>query len=1135
MALELIVSPILEVIFDKLTSLVSREFRLLRGLHKDLENLSKIFSTIRSVLEDAEVKQIRDKPTRDWLGNLKDAAYDAEDLLDEFEFEALQQESQICDMSCAKHVSDSLSACFDLKQIVFRHKMGKKIKELIETFNEIDEQRFKFQLIPGVVVTGVEEFGRERETSSMLTEPIVCGRGRETENIIGILLNNSSSSYDLSICPIVGIGGLGKTTLAKLVYNDEKVVNQFDNIIWICVSEDFSIKRVSNMIINQLSEKKWDIEDLEPTENQLKKLLNGRRYLLVLDDVWDDDREKWNKIMHLLACGGKGSSIIVTTRLQTVVTSIASLQSTISSGLCLTNPTINLEILLEHDSQTLFKHYAFGAGGEKNHNFTQIGVEIVRKCSGLPLAIKAMGSLLNSKSEAFWGIIRDSEIWDLEEYGETTILPALRLSYSHLPPSFRQCFSYCSVYPKDWTFQKDRLINEWMANGFIQYKGALEFEDIGDKIFNGLWQRSFFQNIVEDVTTGVVQFEMHDLVHDLACSVMKECSRKITKVEDSPQRVRHLSLTCDSPYLPNTLPTLFQPFLRTLVFFIVSQDLSKTDLLQSSFSRLKYLRMLDLAGIWNLKNLPPSIGHLKFLKYLDLDNTGIANLAEFVCGLTNLQVLLLGQNERLKALPSSVGKLKNLRYLDLSETSIKVLPESISTLTNLQTLKLGFCRKLERLPREMKSMKSLRHLIIEWEMSTELLIRGMPVGIGELTRLETLKVFVVSNDSEGSAGIEELGRLNKLKGILAIEGIRHVCDPRDAQQANLKNKHKISRLNLFWGSGEVDVETEEEEKKTSNQILEYLEPHPNIQKLMIEDYPGVELPGWLRNCALTLPNLRELQLTKMPNAVHVLHQLPPNLTSLWITACPKLRFHPELRYPSSITTLSVGVFNDPTLRSVQALPYLSKLQIDNFRGEETLSGSWLRNLTCLRELWIANCSHVKSLLPELENLAETLKELKISWCDDLDCVTEEGLLNLASLQTLLFQGCSGLTSLSDSPSSLRHLKSLTKLDLVDCPKLVLAAIDFQHLVALETLMLEELPQLTSLPDGIQHVTTLQGLSIRKCKNMRTLPEWLLQQHLPPSLYYLQIRGCHPEMHKSCEVDKGEDWHKISHLHVDNIE
>ncbi|KAL5704100.1 hypothetical protein ACHQM5_022573 [Ranunculus cassubicifolius] len=1129
MALELIVSPFLEVLFDKLSSLISKEFRLLQGVNKDLEKLSSTLSIIKDVLVDAEVKQINDKRTRDWLTKLKDAAYDAEDIFEDCEVEALKEDSESGERSCSEQVSDSFSACFDFKSTIFRHKMGKRIKELIERFEEIDGERDKFQLSRGVRVQAVEEFSSDRETSSILTEPIVCGRDAEKESIIKILLANACSSNNLSICPILGIGGLGKTTLARVVYADERVVNQFDTKIWVCVSEDFGIKRITKMIIEHLSQKNCDLEALDLMQIQLKRLLIGRKYLLVLDDVWDDDGEKWIQMIHLLACGGKGSSVIVTTRLQSIVTSIATNLETIgTSTASVLNPTCNLKFLVDHESLSLFKHYAFGVGDEENQNLIDIGLEIIGKCGGLPLAIKAIGTLLHFKREEFWRLVRDSEFWSLEQHGENTILPALRLSYNYLPPVSRQCFAYCSMYPKDWIIKRDELINEWMANGLIQSSMGMEVEDIGIEVFNGLLQQSFLQ-IHEGNSTKLVECKMHDLMHDLACSVMKyECSRlKISDMHDVPQRARYISVMCDSPFSSDTVIKFSKshPYLRTLVFFIGNSTNSLgLNLLLSHFSELKHLRLLDLGWVWTIKSVPSWIGQLKLLRFLSLENTGLTSVPTSVCSLLNLQVLLLGLNE-FTTLPSSIGNLKNLRVLDLSKTFIKVLPESIYSLTNLQTLNLRGCSKLNSLPREMKKMTSLRHLIMEWHGGVfKVPVSSMPVGIGELTRLETLNIFVVSNSSEDAAGIQELGRLNLLKGRLLIKNIRHVQDPNNVQEANLKSKNKLSNLHLYWGE---DDEYEEEEKTRSTQILDLLEPHPNLQILEILRYPGVEFPAWLRKCAVTIPNLRKLYFMFMPNAVHHLHVLPPNLKKLWIWGCPKLRLPSTTALPSSIEALSLEATNDPTLSSVATLTNLSKLQIGGFYEDEVLPEGPFRNLTRLRALYVSDCSRLKRLPTQLDSLAAKLKRLVITNCDELECITERELMNLTSLEELRIVRCWNLKNLS---YSLQNLTSLKKLELRACPELDNSAIHFHQLGTLEELAICEMPQLTSLPDGIKDLTTLHTLVIEECTNIRSFPDWL-QQHLPFSLCYLSIRRCDPELHRRCEMDNGEEWHKISHLKV----
>ncbi|KAL5711865.1 hypothetical protein ACHQM5_014095 [Ranunculus cassubicifolius] len=226
---------------------------------------------------------------------------------------------------------------------------------------------------------------REEETNEIPAAPIIYGRERETENMIQVLLNNNTY-HRLSICPILGIAGLGKTTLAQLVYGDERIVNHFDARIWVSVVEDFGIQKITQVMIDKLSGGQLDL-----MQNNLKLLLNGKRFLVVLDDVWNDDREKWNELTQLFACGSKGSSVIVTTRLQTVVDNISSL-----STLCVINPTFGVQPLHDDDAWSLFMQYAVGDENEVNEHILEIGKEIVAKCKGVPLTIKEIGKFLHN-------------------------------------------------------------------------------------------------------------------------------------------------------------------------------------------------------------------------------------------------------------------------------------------------------------------------------------------------------------------------------------------------------------------------------------------------------------------------------------------------------------------------------------------------------------------------------------------------------------------------------------------------------------------------------------------------------------------------------------------------------------------
>ncbi|KAF9594082.1 hypothetical protein IFM89_027357 [Coptis chinensis] len=629
-------------------------------------------------------------------------------------------------------------------------------------------------------------------------------------------------------------------------------------------------------------------------------------------------------------------------------------------------------------------------------------------------------------------------------------------------------------------------------------------EEIRGKLDEIASERSKFHLIpgVADTTTGVTEFGPD-----------RETSSVLTEPliygrdEDRENIARHVSVVCESAPSPATSNTLFKspPACRT-VLFLDQKTTPPLDHCVSSLSRFKYLRVLDLSYVWTIKVLPPIFGRLKHLRYLNLCNVDLASLPKSVCNLRNLQILNLSYNSKLTVLPSSIGNLKRLRCLDLSGCGIMVFPESICNLTNLRTLNLYECLKLKMLPKSLRNMRNLRSLVID-KHATELTC--MPLGIGQLACLRELSTFAVSPVSE-SAGIRELEELNHLKGELTITGLQHVCDPRDAEQAKLRSKEKLSELRLIWTDGDV-------EGNNSKEVLERLEPHPNVQVLVIDGYPGVMLPSWVGSSAALI----SLSLFSMPNVEGWCPLLPSRLGRLELYGCPKLKLPSQL--PSSIKVLAVEKCNDPMLNAVKKLPILSYLCISGFAQAETLPEAPLQNLTCLETFIIRDCDKLKSLPTELENLM-TLRSLEIGNCGGLESLTE-GLSNLTCLKRLAIHNCRSLKSLSQS--SLQHLSALETLLLRGCPDLEIMSLGYQHLIALQDLELTSFPQLISFPEEIQHASRLEMLTIYDCKNLRALPDWLLAL---PVLSKLHISRCHPDLHRRCK-----DWNRIPHLRFLNEE
>ncbi|KAJ8623881.1 hypothetical protein MRB53_032411 [Persea americana] len=721
MAGEAALSSVLQEFLSKLSSGVGNELRLLLGLEKEKQKLGSNMSRITAVLQDAESRQVLDESAKDWLRKLKDVVYDAEDLLDELVVEDRRRKVENQD-GMGKKVRNFFSP---LNPLCFRFKIAHKIQELRERLDALAKENKDFPLMGGVV-SNQTLISDERETFSKVIESETCGRDDEKEKLIDSLLNSGNEEL-LSVIPIVGMGGLGKTTLAQLVYSHERVVTHFGARMWVYVSDqDLIVKRLLEKILKSANDgTAVDLDQLSKDQlmTRLEKELSGKRYLLVLDDVWNEDHYKWDELKTALKCGAIGSKILVTTRSDKV----AEIMDVV--------PRPPLGTLSLGESWTLFEKVAHPPTG-----FVSIGEEIVRKCGGVPLAIKTLGGMLRHEtSEREWQSVRDSELWKRTDK-EGRVLSILRLSYDHLTSSLKPCFAYCAVIPKGLRFNKDELIKEWIAQGFIHSDDENELlEEEGEKCFNALLRRSLFQVDLE--TARNAKYKMHDLIHDLLRSVAgKECLVVEASVNTIPKETRHLA-------------------------------------------------MWDHEWAHEPKNMDALKKCKKLRSMITYDPIDINVCLSFRC----LRVLELSYRRSIHFLPNSIDKLRHLRYFDISYTVITELPETICNLHNLQTLRvLGI--HLQKWPNNMKRMISLRH--IEFDID-----RPLPKGIGELTFLRTLPKFIIAKES--GARIEELKGLNMLSGNIHIGGLDNIVSVGCAGEADLKAKKHVISLTLSWSGDET--------------------------------------------------------------------------------------------------------------------------------------------------------------------------------------------------------------------------------------------------------------------------------------------------------------------------------------------
>jgi GTPase SAR1 family protein len=635
-------SPLLQVFYEKV---VSGEFvgffrqqKLSDGL---LKKFKTTFLTLNVVFEDAEELQVSQKPAvKEWLDELKDAIYDAEDVLDEIATEALLSELDAefqAPASKVRKLSSSSSRNSSVKEIEL------KIKEVLERLETLAQQIDLLGLRVGVG----GKLSERLPTTSLVEESDICGRNDEKEAIIKMLLSDDACGKEMGVIAIVGMGGIGKTTLAQSVYNNDKVKEYFNIDAWVCVSEEFDVFKVTKTILEALTSSPCYVTDLNQLQLRLKECLMGKKFLLVLDDVWNENDDHWGTLCKPFKYGAQGSKVIVTTRNDRVV-SVARAMS------------CRLMELPEEDCWSLFAKHAFhNSNSNADGELKVIGRKIIKKCGGLPLAVKTIGALLRCKPGVDeWDKILKSELWDLP-IDEIRILPALRLSYKNLPSHLKRCFAYCSIFPKDYAFKKEQLIMLWMAEGFLQQPKNKTIEEVGNEYFLTLESRSLFQKSTDDKS----RFIMHDLVSDLAKSISGNC---IVRFEgdcchDIVNNTRHMSYFSKQKFHSSKkFETLhkakrLRTFLHlTMSGYILCNYYLTKKVVQDLLPTLKSLRVLSLSNYQNITELLDSIGKFKYLRYLDLSVTNVQILPESICNLCNLQTLILFRCIALASFPRNI-------------------------------------------------------------------------------------------------------------------------------------------------------------------------------------------------------------------------------------------------------------------------------------------------------------------------------------------------------------------------------------------------------------------------------------------------------------------------------------------------
>ncbi|KAM3688885.1 hypothetical protein ACJW31_09G004500 [Castanea mollissima] len=695
------ISAIVELLIHNIKSALATEASLLWGVRDAIEDIELELTNMWSFLIDADKRGASSAVEETWVTNVRNTAYDVEDVIDMFMYHINSQQIR------GRFAWFRHHTIYIPHTLWARHKIACKLQNInkkIKTTSELKE-RYRGDPIEG---KSSEDFHkwvvRHAQSSLFVKEDELVGIEDKRKQLIMRLMDREQQQTVISI---LGMGGSGKTTLVANIYKSDAVQKHFDCYAWITVSQKYGVEDLLRSMIEKFyeSKKETNPSDLSSKDyislgKMLESYLEKKSYLLVLDDVWNTN--VLNELRLSLQDGDPGSKIILTTR-----------KDDVSHHPFMGEPYVHRIQLLEPDEAwELFCKKAFL--GSPNRicppELKSFAQELVRKCNGLPLAIAALGSLMYSKNDMFqWNQINNTLNWNLSNNPELEAVKSiLLLSFNDLPYQLKHCFLYCSLFPEDHEIRRKRLIKLWMAEGFVEKFAGSTLEEVADSYLVKLTFRNMLQVVRRNEFGRPQRCKMHDILRELALSI--SVKEKFGVVHDGAEEMKE----CKARRI----------------------SIHKTDREFKSFTSTSKLRSF-LVFNKLLKTLPLES---KMLRVLDLEDAPIDEL------------------------PNEAFQLFNLRYLNLRGTLLKKLPNCIGRLINLQTLDIKDTH-IDALPHGIGKLQNLRHLIMyrytgNWNDFRYFIGMQAPSNIGQLKNLQTLCCFEAKGDL-----IRQIGSMTQLTSI----------------------------------------------------------------------------------------------------------------------------------------------------------------------------------------------------------------------------------------------------------------------------------------------------------------------------------------------------------------------------------
>lgn len=1097
---ELLLNASVDFIIHKVASVANENISLLAGFNSDLQRLKRSIPIIQSLLLDSERQQTEREATKHWLRKLEELAYDADTVLDELNYENLRQRIEVGDQLKRK-----VRYFFSLSNpIIFRWKMAQRIRDINVNLKLINEEANDFgvnKLGGADTSPSVSRVPSSRMETDSISDPKVRARPNEALEVVRVVTRPTNEV--LSTYAITGMAGLGKTALAKSIYNDSTIKSHFDSTIWVFVGENFEVTRILHLILESLTQKQNVVLSRDALVKMVKRELEVKRYLLVLDDVWNEDPSGWDDFIATLIGINpmSGNWIIVTTRKQGVA--------------LLVQPhpplTRSLEGLSDDDCWSILKDKAFANGVVLSKEMEAIGKEVAKKCQGLPLAANLVGGILRGKGVDEWRLIQES--FSNVVCGENTTLQLLGFSFNQLPSaSLKKCFAYCSIFAKGSELEREQVVQLWMAEGYLEPNKKIDMEDMGNTFFNLLLQSSLFQDVKKDVYNNVICCKMHDLVHEALCHVSSsEIKRMDDTTLDSMPQVHHLALNSCKVKRKKTNEENAK-YVRTLFLKGIAYD--------QMFQVFRSLHVLNLDGA-GIEALPISIGILLHLRLVNISHTKVKSLPHSICKLYNLQTLRTTGCDSLRELPNKMRNLISLRHLHYYKDEKIKMPLRIGELTSLRTLEffnvspergrgieeLGSLKNLggkleirnlehvhseeEAKRADLSGKKNMRELEFLWSDDWESDCNIGGVVLEGLQPHPSLKVLTVKNFMDefppwvrriSSLGFDHLVQI-KFLGCKRCTEIPSLGQLPNLQYLELNGFDSVTHIGPSFYFTDNHSESSSGGNDNHGRAL-----YPALKSLTLEDMPN--LLEWMDARVMLSVSTADFDVAVFPN-----------LKKLTINGCPQLKSAPR-HFPClkqlSMSNIESGLplgqicsnrlttlksFEIRLMHELTSIPHqilynnqsLATLTISSCHRLEHIAENLSCCSPCLRKLEIINCGKL-TMLPEGLYSLKSFENLTISQCPNLTSLpsVHEDVEAFASLRSLYITHCDGLTVI---PSKiLCHCKNLELLAVSQCSNLISFPVEeLQQLGCLTLLFISRCPKLTSLPKGLGCLTKLREL------------------------------------------------------------